>query len=1712
MATRSRKWLVRLAVACGLLLILVALAPMLGAALFGRSAIQGALEEQLTSKVAVEEVSAGWGGAALGSLRIEQPPGFESTKTPLLEVRGIDAKASLLGLLSSPAAQVRVASLRATIVRAADGSLNVQKLVKEQAEKAKKAPSTEKRSEQNQIQFKGGLLLEDGEITIVDQATGTTTAVRKIRIDVQRPDPTALVSAVLSAVVGDAGALAADAQWDLAANAGSVTVKPQRVDLGTFSSLAAGTGALAKLAGMLDANLTLKMEASGALACDGRVLVEGLALEGGKLPAPIAEPRIELIPKFTFTPASKALALEGFSLQTSSVRVEGKGTFEPAKGGATELTFRADLQKAQPLVAPFLPPGVELAGLVSGRAALNAAASGPAAFDVSVTASGVRAAGVGDAAAAPTDGSLTLRGTAEPDGSAVSVRDGILALEPIARGKFSADWKKGTGAGALQLDADLSASLSKAAQRFGGLLPKRLRVDGEMQLAAKVATSDAGRTNAQIRIVGTNLLAAASGAAEPSDPAWLSALAASPLREPKLEVAAEAAYDGKSGEFQLSKLKAETGSGALGLDASASGNRADLASTLRAKASASGSLEKLMAYAAPWVPAGFQIGGDLALTADVAARAGGSQGPVNITIRGLRVSAAPGVPAESPAARLAAAPLAMEELSLSARVDFDSKAQSVLLNDLRLVAGNAEQVELKGSVNAAADGSRVGAEMRGNMNLTKAQYLRGFLPPGLAVDGAVALESLSVRREGEGTSWQAKVAAPKLSIERSQGESKSAYAVSGTLESSGKVTILKEKVDFDAALKAVDFSASQTGGVVLPPEPELSVAAAGSWSASGAASTLALQRATLATKSGRAAADARGSLSFGPGAPASDLQGTASADLAFVSSVAAPFLPPGTDFGGALRASFGLKGTESKSDLRAQATVEEFRATAAGAAPVTDRKLTLELTASTDRDADRISIPAASFTNSEGSIKLAAREFVIDGVMRGGAAAMRANGSAEVHADLAKLLALAPGALPPGTAVSGMLDSSLKAQSSAKTTQITANSALTQFRYAAPAPAGGTAPAPFEDARVTMDLQAEIDRDRDELKITQASASTADGSLRAVARGFTIRDLSKAERGISGEIQAALAGAALSRLAAGKLPPGMAFDGAGDLTAKLGGTVGAKPLSTLRLDATGVLPTLIFDDLRIEKTQLAAKIADGLFQTENATGELVKGTGDAAKRGTFVVNANIRIDDPAMPFALGFRTKSLPASRSIEAPLARIFPLLSGNFQFAQFDGVLDSQGELEGNVADWRGSLKGKIEADLKEVRLVGSQEFGQVLSILGLNELNKSYASIKPFVSIGQGKVSLDRIEVDGDATKLPLVGATTFDGALDLGIDLSRARLGRKLEPYRDLVSLFRPGFGGSVGSPKFALRPPSAKQLLETGAKLAAGSLFGGGKKLDLSKLGSLKSLSDLQQMAEKEEPAAPPAEPGGATPPDPNQPPNPFPTSPTKPVVEVPETAGGMPPSLDRRFRALAKGKNRFDYGRLNTDKSFAGELQAWLAAAPPAPKGDNELLADLLNRYEVALALAAAPLLEDLGFRLTGGKKGIYGIDGFFDAKREIGGRRVSLEELAAEIRKYAGDLALVSTAGGSKGMPPIGRASANAKNVRSLIEERAAAFVAEHVRLNKKQQIVYPAYLFRAYNKDEKAVRDLLQKAMGPDHPCRAVIATAEIARVGESQELDEP
>jgi hypothetical protein len=757
-------------------------------------------------------------------------------------------------------------------------------------------------------------------------------------------------------------------------------------------------------------------------------------------------------------------------------------------------------------------------------------------------------------------------------------------------------------------------------------------------------------------------------------------------------------------------------------------------------------------------------------------------------------------------------------------------------------------------------------------------------------------------------------------------------------------------------------------------------------------------------------------------------------------------------------------------------------------------------------------LESATLETSSGRARLEAKA-------RGGRreTGITADGNATFGADLAWLGALLTeggGAARP----EGKLDGSIGLQTVDSVTKLEGSAKVGEFRWVGPGPA-----VPATD--LALGFAASFDNKKDELVIERFEAGASDGSIDVKITHASVGGIRAGGAAFvgMGDLAIAVDGAGLTRLASVWLPKDLSLEGAGRARAHLSGALAVKlpavkppaveplaveppavlppavsPLRTLAGDGDFQLPTITGREFRIENGRGKLQLAAGELRAREISADydsLIDKTND---RGTITADGTLRIDTKEMPFSLAFTLAKIPAGRELAAPLARVFPLFAGDFHFATLEGGLGGSGTFHGEAADWRRTLEGDATLDLGGVKLVGSEKFGELISLLNLKPLASSHNSMKETVRVGDGKVVISALEIDGDPTRFPLFGSVGFDGAIDAGIDLGRARLGKGLERYRPVIALFGPRLGGTVGAPSFTIRTPSAGKLVEAATKMAAASLAGG-PKIDFAALAKVGSLSDLEAMAE---PAA------AAASSDQHQESAPAVAA---HAVEGSATPGAIPNDLNHRFRALAKGGARFDYAALGQDAALAKDLRAWLEA--PAPPGETKdaALADAINRFEAALALAVAKEVENPLFALTNKKKGVHGVDGFFQRGVTIAGNSTNLEALAARIEAQGGELAPFSVPRAAVDLPAIDRTGVDAKNVRMRIEERGREFLAR-ARATPKKQIALPPFVFRAFDGDEAKIRAALDRWLPESHPCRALLSSAPLTKLPESLELDSP
>ncbi len=1720
LTARRLRWLVAAAV----LALLVVLGPWLAVLAVGRSLVEDALRERFDAPVSVEGLSGGWRGVSMASLRIGQPEGFESGGAPLLEIRDVSARVHLLSLLATPSGKVRIGGASAYVIRGRDGRTNLERAMRPAPTPSPRDPKEKTPREARDLPFEGVVRLESMRVVVRDDASGTESVADPVVVTfahIAMDHPAEFL--VTAALPGrDDGAEAAVmGTVDLRTLAGNADVSATKLDLGLLEPFLASAGFVERAEGLVDASVKAKWETSRALRCDGRVVVSGLRLAGGRLAAPVADPRIEFFPHFSFDPSTSALTLDGFALQSTALRVTGKGAVDPERGGRAELSFGSDLEGAQAVFAAYLPEGTRLSGGVDGSVTLAMEPGGALRFETAVEARRVRADGAGAAAAEPTDGRVSFDGALSADRATLAIRDGTIALDPIAHGTFHATWTKRPAGGSLDGELSFDASLARAAERFAALMPAGLSLDGELSARGRAEADASGPVRFDVSARAEGLRAAAPNAG-PSAPAWMRALASTPLDEPSLDVRASGTWDAAAEHVSVPSLVVKSASGALAADLSVSGSPRGLASSMAAKGTMSSRLERLASWGSPWLPAGLRLAGALDARIDLKADGARAAGPFELTVVGLVVGADAVAPS-SPIAPLAGRPVRIQSLRLAATATVDRGSGSVALADLAASAeapGGASMAGFAGSASVARGGSAFGFQGSGRLGLSPlVSALGGFLPQGASGEGNLRIDRLAIGRDGGKTTLELEGVVPKARFAWTGADGPRSAEADGTLRLR---TALEELAApgarrFDVDARATDLAVSWQGSPAMAAEPRLDFSAKGEVVPAGDVTSVRIEQARLATESRRFDASLSGSLATGPEGPTGDLQGEASGDLAFVGALGAAALPQVSGLGGRFASTFQVGAEGAATRIRAGGALTDFRATIAresGATAFEDPRVAIDVDARFDRAAGRLQVAKGSVSTASGWLALRAERVDVRGLLEPDRTAMSADGSLAIEGDLERLLALSPGALAPGARASGRLAARAEGSLQGASTGVTLHAEVADLLYA-PAPQPGKEPAaPFRDAKLVVDLEAIHDRERDSLRIAKGTLSTESGVLALDANDLLVEALG-GERRLSGDLAARIDGAAVGRLYADRMPEKLRLEGESRLAARLGGSAGAAPLSTLRADLSGTVSTIVFDDLRIEPEPLQGRLASGLLSITDGSGQFVKGSGADARRGRFTVNANAKIDDAEMPFAVAFRTSDVPAGRHFDVPLAYVNPIFSGSFQFAEFDGTVDGSGTLQGSASDWKSTLRGEIEADVKKVRFVARDDFAQVLSLLRLNALDSSFGSVKQKLRVGDRKIALEFVEVDGDRSKLPLVGACSLDGDLDFAVDLSRARLGKSVEPYRPILELFRPGFAGTASSPRFAVRPPTAQALLQTATKMATGSLLGG-PKFDLGALTSLRSLDAVRQYADEQERAAaqPQTPPSLPVPPvgaDPAGAPPGGGTPVPAVSVDAPAAEGGMPQTLGARFRALARGKGLFDYRALAQDPPLASDLAAWLQAAPPEPKSDDARLADVLNRLEVALALETAREASHPLFGLLHGKDGVHDLKGFFERSLQVAGRSSSLRVLSEEVHRLGGPLALFVIPAAAKGMPPIDRAGHDATTIRKTLETRARAFLAEHVRVNAKGQVVFPGFVYRAFDRDDAKIRELLGKWLPDDHAARPKLG-GELVRYAEKLELDAP
>ncbi|MBI3820677.1 MAG: DUF748 domain-containing protein [Planctomycetes bacterium] len=1679
--SRLLRFILGLAVA---LILLIGFGPWIAISFFGKSIIEKRLRDQLACSVDIAGLGGGWSGANIEYIKLGQPPGFESVSEPLAEARGISIHVSLLkAIFGNYDADVRVDSINATLARAASGITNLQKIMRPRIVETRESRPQFAEKKKTIPEFQFSLALGQGRVVARDLEAGAEATIDKITISAGRSGVAVPVNFSLKCEVRGAGVpgnLALTGFYDLQDGDGEAELRPEHLDLSAFSPFIAATKFATKTTGQLDGGIKLTIAKSGAIAGDGRLAVTNLQMEGGRLGSPVADSNIILAPKFAYSPDTNVLTIDGFELAATSAHITGTGTLDPARGGKIKLKIDGDLAKAQRTLAAFFPKDAALAGRISGDVEIEANPGGASAFRVDLNAEGVRAAGAGVAAAVPTDGSLKLNGSASADFREITVRDGSLNLGPIASGAFHGKWKKTNqpknmpqtppGPGEVDAEVHMQLSLAGVASRFAALLPKGLRLAGDLACDVKITTDETQEMRFDTKFAAAKLFI--SGAEIPADgPEWLAALAANPVEESFVNITLVGSSDPRFDRFELTRTEVTTSSGALKLNGTANGGLWNLASSLKAKIHAEASLEKFAPYLAAFLPARLTLAGDVKSDVDLSTENGYVRGPISleaarIVVGARKRGAGPASAIDASLDRLANHAIQLNKLIMGGDLTMNRAQNELRIPNFKLRA-DPEVLDCSGILTSTVDASAAGgvssfdgeikADLEPLINLAGA-----FIPAGTHAAGAFAMK--------------------------------------------GNISREKSNIAWNLAGKIAGFSAEAPGFAPIPVEREVSMEFIGKYEPAPGGFDCIAEKTIVAASSGKINIDISGKVIKTKDNISGDGRGTCGVDLAWVANLMPGYLPAGSSISGMLKSNMTLATSGDSLRFESSANVDQFRfAPPEGSGPpVADRKLAFDIIANYDNSKDDLTVQKLDVATADRWLESKIHEIVVSGMRSG--RGIRMNGAGEIRADVNKIIALAPGVLPAGASLGGTLISNFNISNSGALTKFQSTTNIEQFKFAGPAQSGA-APFEFTDAKLALDVGGALDTARSEIAFERANLSTAGGGIAATAKELIIKAL-LTDRRLEGDFVAAVDGDALGRILSPWIPKNLKFTGKGNFSAKLAGGLGKEPLHTIKASGDFAFPSVVYDDLRIDAARGAYTLADGLFNSEGIQGDFVKSDGDAVKRGKLAASVRMKIDDDRMPFGLSFKSTSIPAGHAVGAPLSYVFPLFAGNFQFATFDGVLDSEGSVQGEASDWKQTLNGSIDLEMKQVKLVGSQEFGQVLSILKLNALNSTHDSIKEHIKVGGGKFVIERIEVDGDPSKLPLVGGVSFDGVLALGVDLGRANLGKKLDSYRPLIGLFRPEFTGTVTSPGFGIAPPSPDQLLQAAAKMAAGSLLVGGSKLDLGKLSKIGSLGDLASMAESDKGDSEPNKPGPGVEPRP-----PGPQKPHIPIVDAPASAGGMPVNLNRSFRALAKANNKFDYAALNASPELAADLKSWLEAPPP-PKHvstPEARIADLLNRYEVALALAVAAELQDKMFDIVHGKKGVHDIKNFFDRKTNISGANTSFDAAKDELITLAGDEVLFSIPGAAEDLPWIDRTGVDATNVKKNIEARAVAYLAR-VQLTPKGLIAVPQYVFRNLRNDEAKIKEMLKKHVSPKNPAHAKIDGAKLTKFPESLELDRP
>lgn len=1686
----SRKKVIKIIViSIAVLCILAALAPMLIFALFGKSILESQLRERMQGNIEVADVAGGWSGASIGYLKIGQPPGFESVQEPLLEVRNIKLDLPLIGAaFGNIAASARISDVRGAFARAADGTTNLQKMMKPPAPGSGKPGGGGPREKSKPPGFTLHFVLENGRFTARDLEQGAEASIDKLRITADRTERSGPVTVAMSCdTTGPSGrgSMNLDGNVDPDGPDGNIKIVTTGMDLDPFAPFFTNAKSMGRISGRADTNITIQLQKSGNIQSDGKLLVRNLSISGGSLKAPIVEPLLDITPKLQYSSATNVVTLDGFSVLTSFVKINGRGSVDPAKGGTIIMEADGDLARMQKSLAPFFPSDVQLDGIIAGRAELLAVAGAPSRFNVNFDAKGIRATGLGDAAATPTNGILSLEGSAAPDFSVIEVGRGTLDFGPLANGNFSSRFKRGTAIigdpaavspGSVDADAKINISIADIASRFRALIPAGLLLDGSLQITAGIHTNETQEAKYQISSLLRDLkVSVDSRTLVAGSAAWMQAIAANPLNEPLLSLDLTGTADNRFGRFEISQSELKSGSNAIQVSAKASGGLWNLASNLRAAVDVSIDLKRFSPYIAPFAPPRLTLDGGIIAKIDLTAANGYVKGPAKITADKLFVGARPrsGGPATSldeALDRMEKDPVRVQFLQFHGDVSMNRAKNEFLIPNVQ-IRTEPSIIHADGALVSAMelnlpdattgfDGT-VGVELDPFMKLIGA-----FVPSGTRASGSLTMKG-GIKRKGFGYEW-----------------------------------------NFNGYAK--DFSAQTPGLQPMAPEPELGLAFAGRFTpgaVAGAGFECVLERTKLDTKSGRLAMDISGMLNKVNDVFSGSIAGPFQADLQFLQSLAPAALPAGTAISGRLNGNVNVvaSGETVRADTTAFIDNFSYMPPAGGGAPVIDPRVTLQAALTYQNMKDELDFSKVNISTSTRWMELAIGKLSISDMRTG--RGLRADGTGTLKTDLGRTAGMLSAMLPPGTRMGGALDAGFQVNRTGAITKFSLQTALDKFVWSMPPREAGGAPLEVREDGIRLALGGIFDSSKDEIAFDQAGATTSTIGMKVDGRNISIRSLST-DRKLGGQVVLTATGQGLSTVAAAWLPAGLTFEKNSNITLQLSGTVGTTPLASVVVTGDAALPAVVYQDIRLENPGGKFKLQNGLLDVSEFHADFVKG----GRTGKLASAFRLKLDDAAYPFGVSWNATAIPANRALDAPLGYVFPLFAGNYQFATFDGVLDSQGSLTGNASDWRKSLAGDVVVDMKDVKLVSSAEFGQVLDILNLNPLNSSYKSIRDTIRIADGKIQIQNVEIDGDSTRLPLTGAVGLDGAMSVGIDLGRARLGKRMEPYRPIIGLFRPQFAGNISSPGFGLGTPKPQQILQAAGRMAAGSILGG-QKFDVAKLSKVGSLADLSSIAESDAgetaptPGLPPVQPA------PQQPGGTPPQQQSPPAVDAPLAPGGMPAALARSFRSLAVGKTKFNYRGISGTAGLADRLRAWLEAPPPAGQvaTPEARLADALNRYEVALSLAVARELEDPLFDIKNGKKGVHGIDGFWERNMTIAGAVKTFASMKEEIRESGGEHAFLALPGAAEDYPWIDRAGYDANRVKKAIDDRAAQYLLK-VRMTPKGLIAVPRYIYKNLKNDEAKIRTFLRRYLPAEHAVRGKLDDAKLANAPENLELDQP